>query len=115
MAIEDFYKMVALLIHFEYKKIPNYRLTWSKKSLCYDRFVSNTMSQNRFEGLMDFLHVVTSEDEEKFKNDKDKLAKVRPLSDHLNKKCKLYCQPEKELSVDEPFKSTVFFQTAYSQ
>ena len=59
------------------------------------------MSRNRFEGLMYFLHVVTSEDEEKFKNDKDKLAKVRPLSDHLNKKCKVYCQPEKELLVDE--------------
>ena len=101
MAVEDFYKMVALLIHFGYKKIPNYRLAWSKKSLCYDRFVSNTMSRNRFESLMYFLHIVTSEDEEKFKNDNDKLAKVRPLSDHLNKKCKLYCQPEKELSVDE--------------
>ena len=75
------------------------------------------MSQNRFEGLMYFLHVVTSEDEEKFKNDKDKLAKVHPLSDHLNKKRELYCQPEKELLVDERMvcSKARFSFTVYSQ
>lgn len=50
---------------------------------------------------MYFLHVVTQEDEELFKNDQDKLAKVRPLSDHINKKSKIYCQPERQLSIDE--------------
>ena len=101
MSTEDFYKMVAILIHFGYKKIPNYRFAWSKTSLCYDPFVSRTLSRNRFESLIYFLHVVTQEDEEKFKNDKDKLAKVHPLSDHINKKSSMYCQPEKEISVDE--------------
>lgn len=101
MSPEDFYKVVALLIHFGYKKIPSYRLAWSKASLCYDPFVSSIMSRNRFESLMYFLHVVSQEDEEQFKNDKDKLAKVRPLSDHINKKSKMYCQPEKEISIDE--------------
>ena len=101
MSPEDFYKMVALLIHFGYKKIPHYRVAWSKTSLCYDPFVSCTLSRNRFESLMYFLHVVTQEDEERFKNDNDKLAKVRPLSDHINRKSSMYCQPEKEISVDE--------------
>lgn len=101
MSPEDFYRMLAILIHFGYKKIPSYRLAWSKASLCYDPFVSNTMSRNRFEGLMYFLHVVNQEDEERLKNDKNKLAKVHPLLDHINKKSKLHCQPEKELSIDE--------------
>jgi len=48
---------------------------------------------------MYFLHVVSQEDEERFKD--DKLAKVRPLSDHINAKCELYCQPEKKLSIDK--------------
>ena len=101
MSPEDFYKMVALLIHFGYKKIPHYRFAWSKATLCYDPFVSSTLSRNRFESLMYFLHIVTQEDEERFKNDNDKLAKVRHLSDHINKKSSVYCQPEKETSVDE--------------
>ena len=50
---------------------------------------------------MYFLHVVSQVDEQQFKDDKDKLAKVRPLFDHINAKCQLYCQPEKELSIDE--------------
>jgi len=36
MTPEDFFRMVALLIHFGYKKIPSYRLAWSKARLCYD-------------------------------------------------------------------------------
>ena len=93
--------MVAILIHFGYKKIPSYHLAWSKASLCYDPFVSNIMSRNRFESLMYFLHVVSQNDKEKFKDDNDKLAKVRPLSNHINKKNKMYCQTEKEISIDE--------------
>ena len=40
--------------------------------------------------------LVSEADEERLKSDKDKLAKVRPLSDHIYTKCQLYCQPEKE-------------------
>ena len=101
MTPDDFLKVVGILIHFGYKEIPNYRLAWCQTSLYYDPFVVKTMSRNRFEGLMYFLYVVSQVDEQQFKDDKDKLAKVHPLSDHINANCQLYCQPEKELSIDE--------------
>lgn len=100
MNSDDFYKLVAILIHFGYRRIPPCRLAWSTSSLCYDKSVSRVMSQNRFENLMTFLHVV-DKDETQLKANNDKLAKVRPLSDHLNKRCKKFCQPNMEVSIDE--------------
>ena len=59
MSPEDVFKIAALLIYFGYKKVPSYRLAWSKSSLFYDPFVSNTVTRNRFKSLMYFLQVVT--------------------------------------------------------
>ena len=59
------------------------------------------MSRNKFEGLMAFLHVVDKETETRLKDNKDKLLKVRPLYDHINDQCQKFCQPEKEVSIDE--------------
>ena len=101
MDSDDFYKLVAILIHFGYKKIPRYRLAWNTSSLCYDPFVTQIMSRNKFESLMTFLHVVDKETESQLKADNDKLAKVRPLSDSLNEKCRKFCQPNMEVSIDE--------------
>ena len=50
---------------------------------------------------MTFLHVVDKEDETQLKANNDKLAKVRPLRDHLNERCKKFCQPNMEVSIDE--------------
>lgn len=83
MTEEDFYKLVAILIHFGYQRIPNYRLAWSEASLCYDAFVANVMSRNNFEGLMAFLHIVDISTEQQLNLIGDKLSKIRPLNDHL--------------------------------
>ena len=96
----DFYKLVAILIHFGYKKIPAYRLAWSCDSLCYDPFVAKIISRKRFESLLSFLHVVDKKTEDDLRGE-DKLLKVRPLVDHINKKCEKYCQPNMNVSIDE--------------
>ena len=59
------------------------------------------MSRNHFESMMSFLHAVDKEREDQLKKDGDKLAKVRPLIDHINKKCQQLYQPHCEVSVDE--------------
>ena len=51
-------KFIGIIIHLGYRKIPRYRLAWSLKNLCYDPFISQTMSHHRFEGLLSSLHVV---------------------------------------------------------
>jgi len=51
-------------------------------------FVANVISRNRFKALMSFLYVVDKEAESQLKANNDKLAKVRPLSDSLNKNVK---------------------------
>ena len=57
MTEEDFYKPIAII---GCRRIPNFHLAWSQASLCYDQFVASIMSHNRFEGLMEFLHIVDS-------------------------------------------------------
>ena len=101
MSPVDFYKMVAILIHLGYKRIPRYRLAWNSTSLCYDSFVAKVLSRNKFESMMTFLHVVDKQKESQLKDDKDKLLKVRPLYEHINSQCQKYCQPNQEVSIDE--------------
>ena len=76
MSSEDFLKLVGLLIHFGYCKIPQYRLAWRRDSLCFDPFVAATMTRNRFESLMSMLHIVDKTTEQDLKKKNDKLAKV---------------------------------------
>ena len=101
MTRNDLYQLIGILIHFGYRKIPRYRFAWSCRSLCYDPIIANIMSRNRFEGLMSFLHIVNKDTEKQLKDEGDKLAKVRPLNDHINLKCKEFYQPNMEVSVDE--------------
>ena len=77
MSNEDFLKLVGLLIHFGYRKIPQYWLAWRWNSLCFDPFVAATMTRNRFESLMCVLHMVDKVTEQDLKKKiNDKLAKV---------------------------------------
>lgn len=76
---EDFLKMVGMLIHFGYRKLPQYKLAWRRQSLCYDPFIASTMGRNRFHSLMSFLHLVDKSTEDKLKDEGDKLVKVYPI------------------------------------
>ena len=51
MTSEDLYKLLGIIIHLGYRRIPRYRFAWSPSSLCYDPFVAQVMSRNRFEGF----------------------------------------------------------------
>ena len=51
--------------------------------------------------LLSFLHVVDRDTEAALKQAGDKLAKVRPVSEHINTKCQEFYQPNMEVSIDE--------------
>jgi len=76
MTPEVFLRMVGMLIHFGYRKLPQYKFAWRRQSLCYDPFIAATMGRNRFHSLMTFLHLVDKSTEEKLKDEGDKLVKV---------------------------------------
>ena len=101
MSPETFDKLIGIILHLGYRRIPQYRLAWSPRSLCYDPFVARVMSRNQFQGLLSFLHLVDAATEEELKKKGDKLAKVRPLNDHLQQRCLELYQPHAEISVDE--------------
>lgn len=101
MTPDDFYAFVGIFVHLGYRKIPRYRLMWSPTSLCYDPLVSKVFSRNKFESFVSFLHIVNEAEEKQLKEKGDKLCKVRPLNDHIQKRCKELYQPHHEISIDE--------------
>ncbi len=92
---------MGIIIHMGYRKIPRYRLMWTPTSLCYDPLISKVFSRNKFEGFLSFLHVVDEDTEKDLKSRGDKLCKIRPLNDHLQKRCQDLYQPHREISIDE--------------
>ena len=74
---KKFFKVVRILVHLGYHKIPRPRLLWSPTSLCFDPLVSQILIRNKFDGIMTFLHLAHEDSEKKLKDNGDKLCKVR--------------------------------------
>ena len=118
MTPDDFYALIGIFVHLGYRKIPCYRLIWTPTSLCYDPLISKVFSRNKFEGLLPFLHIVNEDIEKKLKDEGDKLCKVRPLNDHLQKRCKELYQPHREISIENEWfgrKHDSLFDSIYTQ
>lgn len=113
MTCDDFYKVVGLIIHFGFRKIPAYRMAWSPECLCYDPFVASVMSRNRFESLMAFVHLVDATTEKELKDKGDKLSKVRPVYTHLQERCLALYQPNAEISSE--IKGSIFIQAVHQE
>lgn len=83
---EEMYKFIGVLLLSGYVKVPNRRMYWEVQEDAFNIMVSNAISRNRFNAIMQYFHL----------NDNttidlnDKLYKVRPLIDHLNNKFQLY-------------------------
>ncbi len=89
---------------------PEISLYWSKNILYIDAFITKLMTRVRFELLIKFMH---------FNNNagalqqEDKLYKLRPLVDMLNKQYHDVYKPGAELIIDEsmvPFRGRVGFR-----
>src|SRR6218665_1936141 len=75
----------------------NRRMFWETSEDTDNEAVSSAMSLNRFEELLRFLHVCDNTNLDKT----DKLAKLRPLFDKLNKRFLENWPVQQDISIDE--------------
>lgn len=96
---EEVKAFLGCLILLGIHNVRNYRKAWSASRAQYLIRLQDLMTCQRFELIGTFLHIVTIEEEEAMKD--DQLRKIRPLYDHIKKRCLDLYQPLQHLSVDE--------------
>ncbi|XP_017487838.1 PREDICTED: piggyBac transposable element-derived protein 3-like, partial [Rhagoletis zephyria] len=80
----EFYAFIGINFFMGYHQLPSWRHYWSTSEDLAAPVVSKTMSRNRFDSILRFLHV---NDNSKIpENNKDRLFKIRPMIDALNQR-----------------------------
>ncbi|XP_030760547.1 piggyBac transposable element-derived protein 2-like [Sitophilus oryzae] len=84
------------------KRLPSYKNYWFNAPDLHDSYISSLMSQKRFGWLLGHLHIndnstMPNRDSDQF----DRLYKVQPLLDHLEKAFKNALLPSEVLALDE--------------
>nr|XP_023011723.1 piggyBac transposable element-derived protein 2-like [Leptinotarsa decemlineata] len=98
LSSDELYKYFAILFLSGYCKVPNRRLYWETQPDTFNHLVSNSMSRNRFELIHRYLHF---NDNNKI-DQKNKIYKIQPLVDHVNRVSQNIFQPlGSNFSVDE--------------
>ena len=88
---------LAIMLLTGYNGRPRTRMHWEKKPTRYCQGVANSMTRKRFEDIMRCFHV--SDNMQLAAN--DKMAKVRPFFNIINKRCLDNRTNRANLSVDE--------------
>jgi len=94
---EEFLNFLALTLLMGMngkRSIPDY---WSTNPLYYNSTFSLTMSRDRYQLILKFLHFSDNEQIDK----EDRLYKVRPICEYLVHRFQAIYTPEKEISIDE--------------
>ena len=74
---------------------------WSTDPLLVTPIFNNIMSRNRYQAILEFLHFNDSTFYDDADPDRDRLFKVRSLTEHLVKRFKEVYIPSREFSIDE--------------
>ena len=88
---------VGILILSGYHRLPNRRNYWEQKPDMLTKIVSDNMRRNRFEKIMQFLHVADSSNLPK----DTKIGHVSEYLDELRKNFKTNCIWDRECDIDE--------------
>ena len=88
---------LAILINSGYAPLPRRRMYWEPSDDVKNIAISNAMSRNRFEEIMQFLHLADNSN----LGENDKVAKVRPLLAMLNERFLRYFAGPNIFSIDE--------------
>ena len=88
---------ICSLLISKYNALPRHAMYWQPTDDVYNAAVSSIMTRNRFDKIMQNLHLANNDDLDK----NDKFAKVRPLINFLNKQCLEHFFAEQHISVDE--------------
>jgi len=88
---------LAVLLISGYSTLPRRTMYWEANPDSHNEAVAESMSRNRFDDLMRFLHVSDNAN----LDSADRFTKVRPLYTMLNERCLQFYPYEQQLSIDE--------------
>lgn len=88
---------LAILLFSGYHHLPREKLYWSLDEDMNCTIITNAMSRNRYYEIKKYFHLANNEQIDK----QDKMFKVRPLMERLNKNFLQWGIFHKELSIDE--------------
>ena len=88
---------LAILLISGYNTLPRRTMYWEANPDSHNEAVAASMSRNRFDELMRFLHVSDNAN----LNSADRFTKVRPLYTMLNERCLRFYPFTQQLSIDE--------------
>ena len=111
---EEMKKFFGVLIVMGIHPNSTFDMFWSKRFLYHCPFFSATMSRNRFQTILSYLHVADNNNTTDLSSPNDPLQKIRPFVDTLSFTFNNLYYPGKELSLDEgtcPFKGRLNFVT----
>ena len=97
MTIKKLKSFIAILVLSGYTQLPRQKMDWQRREDYQNRMVAALMIKLEFEESKQFLYLADNESLSKT----DRLVKVRPLFDAVNKRCLAYYKPEQHLSVDK--------------
>lgn len=104
-------KFFGLLIWMGLVQMPTLEDYWSQNIRYKTNVAQKTMSRNRFQSILRFLHF--SDDEKAPNNDKIKTYKVRHLINKIVENFQMAMEPEEYLAVDEtmiPFRGRIIYR-----
>ena len=97
ISVPELKAALGILILSGYHTLPSRRLYWSMDDDVRVDLVAKAMSRDRFEEILRFLHFTDNQT----LNKEDKMAKLRPLMNHLNKKFAMAYPMDQHLALDE--------------
>ncbi|XP_051167290.1 piggyBac transposable element-derived protein 4-like [Leptopilina boulardi] len=102
LSIDELRAWIGMLILMGIHRLPQQKNFWSTDPALRVDFIANIMTRDRFSKIAEILHLNDNNKVlEKSDPNYDRLFKVRPLVDHLNKKAQEIYSPSKVLAVDE--------------
>lgn len=102
----EFYSYIGLIFYMSMVKLKNTAAFWRENSIFTIPFPSQVMSKDRYQALSWNVHM-SDPDEERINDAKtgtsehDRLFRVKPLMETIQKACKSFYHPSRSLVVDE--------------
>ena len=97
ISAQEIETFLAIIILTRYNSRSYQRLYWSKDDDVTCSVVSQSMAKKRFEDIKRYLHFVDNNDLQI----REKLAKIRPLQDKVNRSLQQFGISLKDLSIDK--------------
>lgn len=88
---------IGIILLSGYSPLPRRRMYWESNEDTHNILIAKSMRRNRFEEIFRYFHVADNSNLRKG----DKMAKIRPLFNLMNKKFLMYAPIEKNISIDE--------------